>query len=570
MKTDLSVLIVDDDEVERMALSRALTSSDTCYEITEVDCVQEALEKLEKNVFNVLLLDYRLPGPNGIEFLFKIKNTPTIHDTAIVMVSNYSDDELIIEAINAGAHDFLLKEDVTPSQLKRSILQSRKRYELERELFQSYQKVKNMAERDSLTGLYNRYHFDESLLQKLKAAKRSQRELIAIMMLDLDKFKHINDTYGHSTGDRLLVEVSQRLKTTLRSNELLSRFGGDEFAIVCENLSTIREAKLVGTRLIQALNQPFDIDETIIHCSVSIGIALFPANGDTADELMKCADIAMYRAKQDIEDRLCVYKDNMQEEVLFRYKVESELRAANIDEDFELNYQPIISEGEAKGVEALLRWPKGVTTQRPDLFIPIAEECGIISRLGEWVVERALSDMSQFIKNGSRQVYLSLNVSPHQLNSVKFSEMLLTKINSHQVWPENIVVEITETALLSEDEASITNIQKLAEAGVRIALDDFGTGYSSLSHLLTFPIDIVKVDKSLVSELTFNGSKNNGMLKGLTLMLDELQIKAVAEGVETLEQAEFCNLLGIRSHQGYLYTRPVDLTMLRTLLNRSF
>lgn len=569
MESRLSILIVDDDAVERMSLIRALTTTNCEYEITEVECVEDAQHQLESNAFDVLLLDYRLPGPDGIEFLFRIKNAPKIHKTAIVMVSNYSDDELIVNAINAGAHDYLLKEDVSPSQLKRSILQARKRYELEAELFHSYQKVKNMAERDALTGLYNRYHFDESLIQKVKAAERAGNELIAVMMMDLDKFKHINDTYGHHLGDSLLVEVAKRLNSIMRSNEMLARIGGDEFAIVCEHLRTIQEAKLVGNRILKALKKPFEINGVEIHFGCSIGVSVFPVNGNTASELMKCADIAMYRAKQDLDDKVCVYKDNMRQDVLFRYQVESELRAAIIQRDFVLNYQPIIKNGVLEGIETLIRWPQGTATQRPDQFIPIAEECGLISALGEWVVIQAFTEIKPLLVNQKGEFYLSLNVSPNQLKSEKFTNMLIENLDRFQIPAHNVVIEITETSLFNEDDVSLSTIEKLADIGVQIALDDFGTGYSSLSHLLSFPINIVKIDKSIVQNLKFDGSKTNAMLKGLSLMLDKLGIKAIAEGIETLDQAEFCNMLGINSHQGYLYSKPINLAKLNTkILNQ--
>ena len=567
MYKQLNVLIVDDDDIERESLKRALSSADFNYNIVEESKPKKALKQLTEQNFDVVLLDYLMPAVNGIELMLRLKKSPFVCETAFIMVSNYADDELILEAINAGAQDFVLKEDITPSQLKRSILQAKKRYELEQELYDSYQKVKSMAERDSLTGLYNRYHFEESLLQRIKAGLRHPSEIIAVMLLDLDKFKHINDTYGHNVGDQLLIEVAKRFKKVFRSNELFARLGGDEFAFVCSQLKSLTEAKQIGKRLLDALAEPFMIDDHLIHSSASVGMALFPPNGKTPTELMKCADIAMYRAKQSISDKLCVYEDNMQAEILFKYKIEAELRRASFAKDFELYYQPIVNHGEVMGAEALVRWPKATVTSRPDQFIPVAEECGLIQKLGFWIFEKALEDLTSYLQSPLANFYVSINVSPCQLSEIGFAESIIQCLEHRQIIGQNITIEITETALLNDNTATLENLHTLHDCGITIALDDFGTGYSSLSHLIKCPIETVKIDRSIINDSSSQRLMTKAMLAGVAGMLHKLDMNVVAEGVETIEQAKYCQQLNIHYHQGYYYYKPMPLAALVQLIN---
>ncbi|REL28664.1 EAL domain-containing protein [Thalassotalea euphylliae] len=567
MYNELNVLIIDDDDIERTSLKRALSSTDFIYNIVEESEPQKALQQLTYQSFDVVLLDYLMPSVNGIELMLKLKKAPFVCDTAFIMVSNYADDELILDAINAGAQDVVLKEDVTPSQLKRSILQAKKRYELEQELYDSYRHMKKMAELDSLTGLYNRYHFEESLLQRIKTGLRHPSEITAVMLLDLDKFKHINDTYGHNVGDQLLVQVASRFKKVFRSNELFARLGGDEFAFACGQLKSLNEAKQIGNRLLGALAEPFNIDGHVIHSSASVGLAMFPVNGNTQTELMKCADIAMYRAKQHTIEKLCVYEDNMQAEILFKYKLETELRRASMEHDFELHYQPILKDNLIIGAEALVRWPQASMTQRPDEFIPVAEECGVIQKLGLWVFKQALKEMADYLNATGSDFMLSINVSPCQLTEPGFASSITSLIAQHDVSPECITLEITETALLNENVTTLENLKALHKFGLKIALDDFGTGYSSLSHLIKCPIHSVKIDRSIIDDSKSQHSMIKTMLAGVANMLQSLNMKIVAEGIETAEQASYCNQLNINYHQGYYYYKPMPRSALVNLIS---
>jgi diguanylate cyclase (GGDEF)-like protein len=571
MKTDnIKVLVVDDDVIERKSIKRELTLKYSEYQVMEASTAEEAFVYIKNMSFDVIIIDYHMPQINGIEAIINLRTMAHLKHTAIVMISNNNDEQLMLDCINAGAQDFLLKSDVTENQLARTILQSRKRHELELQLQDSYQQVKHLAERDKLTGLHNRYYFDEALTRMLAYQKRTPDELIAVILFDLDKFKHINDTFGHEVGDKLLVAASQRILKILRGDELFARFGGDEFVLACAHLKTIRQIKGIIRRLTKAFTTPFSVDGHYLYCTSSIGVAISPINGYTGEELLKMADIAMYRAKKSSQKRYCLFEDNMQEAFLRKYKIESELRQAIKKNEFRMNYQPIVDVNTNKiiGAESLIRWPNGKTSKSPGEFIPIAEEAGLIQVIGKWVLQEVISYISNLLGEKKRDLYISINVSPCQLSDKRFTAFVESLLKSYKVPASSIVFEITETALLNEDATTLEALTSLHELGIRIALDDFGTGFSSISHLLICPINIVKVDKSIIQHITQAYSNHRSMLEGLAYMLNKLDIRIIAEGVETKQQAKLCMETGIELIQGYFYYKPVNEDDLYLLLDK--
>ena len=483
------------------------------------------------------------------------------------MLSNHSSDDIVLACINAGAHDFLLKQDVTPAHLKRSILQSRKRKELEQELLVSYQKAKRLAERDPLTGLHNRYYFEEALTHLLEDNARCERGFVAVMLMDLDKFKHVNDSFGHDMGDKLLLAVTARMKKVVRGNELLARLGGDEFAFACGNVQLLVDIKGIATRFLTIFDHPFEIDGHTLYCQGSIGIAVSPLNGTSVAELKRFADIAMYRAKHETTEKLCIFEDNMQQAFLRKYHIEQELRHALQVREFGLYFQPIMNNQTICGAECLIRWFAGNTTTQPQEFIPIAEEAGLIQQLGRWVMETALHTFASFRHAVSNEFYLSINVSPKQLSEAGFSLFVAHLIKKYNLCPGQLIIEITETVLMQSDDTTRSELKALSDSGIQIALDDFGTGYSSLSHLLNCPVDIVKVDKSIVQHVSDANFGHRSVLEGLALMLRKQNIRIVAEGVETEIQSQVCHELGIHVHQGFYYHRPLALAQFTSLLH---
>lgn len=563
----MNVLIVDDDAIERMAIKRELKKQIGSHTITDIDNAYAALEAIENQQFDILLLDYKMPLLNGLEFILKVKHLPKSNDIAIVIISNYSDEETMLECINAGAQDFLLKEEVNASRLSRAMLQARKRFELEQKLYDSYQQVKRLAEHDNLTGLSNRYHFEESLRRALESWKRT-RDKVAVLLFDLDHFKKINDNFGHEAGDKLLQQVADRVQHSLRTEELFARLGGDEFALIIEDIQFIHQVKMISSRIMSTFKQPFDVNGTEVYCSGSMGISICPVNGEAVNELIKYADIAMYRAKNSGRNQICLFEDNMQKEFYRKYKIEQEMRKAVKSDAFELHYQPIIASGnnQIKGIEALIRWPNAAVQTYPDEFIPIAEESKLIEELGVWVLSKAVEQASQICREVGLPLFISINLSPIQLQSIAICKALSSVLKIHKVLPENVMLEITETALLDNSSESSSVISSLSSMGCRIALDDFGTGYSSISHLLQYPIDVVKLHKSLIDGASIN-ARHFKIMKGLCEMFNDVDIDIVAEGIEEVEQLKICEQCHVTFMQGYHFAKPLAKSVLIEFLN---
>jgi len=563
----LNILIVDDDTVDREHIKRILNSTNITWHFVETESVDEGLAAFSAESFDVVLLDYRMPQRDGIELLLELRSQSLDSCVAIVMLSNSEEPELALECVRAGAQDFLLKSEVTSSRLQRAILQSQARFELEQKLHNSYQKAKRLAEHDSLTGLANRYAFEEALRVNITQQPRDDAKL-ALILFDLDNFKYINDTHGHGIGDKLLKQVADSVSHCLRGNEVFARLGGDEFAIILSNLHTIDNVTRVTKRILASLDKVFNITGIEVNMSASIGIAIYPDNSVDANELLKFADIAMYRAKKLGRNQICYFADKMQEQFLERYQVEANLIGAVTRDEFVLHYQPIYHSITTKivGFEALIRWDFQNTLYFPDSFIDIAECSHIILDIGRWVIAQAIRQISLWnIQNGTA-LSIAINLSAVQLSDNTLIEFIKSIIAKYQVPARQIEFELTETALLEHNSQSVEFMKSLNKLGCRIALDDFGSGFSSISHLQNFPIDSVKIDKSLM--LACDEPKTRALVEGLTAMLHSLDLDIVAEGIEDQESFALCKQLNIQRTQGYYFSKPLDvLSVERDLLS---
>lgn len=554
----MNILLVDDDYTDREIIKRTLTKNNGDEFILQEACsADEGLQAAQDKIFDVLLLDYSMPKINGIEMIVELRSRPNLGETAIIMISASDDEVLALSCLQAGAQDFITKSELTPSKLKRAIIQAKKRFELEKKVYDSFCQVRELAEKDSLTGLSNRYHFEEALKISVANNKRFQSN-IALLLLDLDHFKNVNDTYGHEVGDKLLKYVVNLIKQCLRGNELFGRLGGDEFAILITGPNLVNGATSVAQRIIKSLETPIVIDGNNIQCGVSIGVALHPQNADTAESLTKYADIAMYRAKNQGRNQLCYFENEMQQQFTRSYKIEIELKQAVKNKDFELYYQPVINgkTKEIRGVEALIRWPSCALNSTPDEFIPIAEQSRTIDQIGEWVLETAIQQLSSWQKSFNRDFTMAINISAKQLSNSSLVATIEYILNKYDVRPESITLEFTETALLTQDENHSQRITELYELGCKLALDDFGTGFSSLSHLLNYPINIVKLDKSLLPN-NITEERHLSIVKGIAAMAKTIGLHIIAEGVETPYQCELCTNLEIDELQGYFFDKAL-------------
>jgi diguanylate cyclase (GGDEF)-like protein len=556
----LDILLVDDDAIDREMIKRALRNNQDLTRLHEVCSAEEGLKAAEHNRYDVLLLDYRMPRVDGIEMVIELRGRPNLGETAIVMMSASDDEVLALSCLQAGAQDFITKSEITSAKLQRSIIQAKKRFELEKKLYDSYCEVRELAEKDSLTGLSNRYHFEEALKVSIDNNMRFQSN-IALLLLDLDHFKNINDTYGHETGDKLLKHVASRISQCLRGNELFGRLGGDEFAILVTGLTYLNDATIVAQRIIKSLETPIEIDGHAIQCGVSIGISMHPHNADSAEELTKYADIAMYRAKNRGRNQICYFEEKMQEQFSRSYQIETQLKVAVKNKDFELFYQPVINAKtkEIVGVEALIRWPNSPLKSNPDEFIPIAEQSRLIEKIGGWVLEQAIQQISVWQKKFNKSMTMAINVSAAQLGHTSLISTIEDTLQKYNVCAQSIIIELTETALLDQDASNNQRITQIYDLGCKLALDDFGTGFSSLSHLLNYPINIVKLDKSLMPSNS-SESRHLSIVKGLTAMANIIGLRIVAEGVEIQFQCDLCEELKMDELQGYFFEKalPAD------------
>ena len=554
----MNILIVDDDIVDRELVTRLLRRSKITCDITEVESVDDALVQVKENSFDILLLDYNLPIRNGIELLLELKSGKDKYNIAVIMMSTSEEDGLALSCINAGAQDFLIKTEINGFRLQRAIVNSQARSDLETRLYDSYQHTKELAEHDSLTGLSNRYFFDLSLIKDIKTNQRNKTKL-ALLLIDLDHFKYVNDNFGHDVGDCLLIEVVKRIHGCLRGNELFARLGGDEFGITLTNIASIDGASHVAQRILDALTEPFHINNHIILSAASIGISIYPCDSTTPKELFKYADIAMYKAKSRGRNQFSFFEEAMQEEFLANFHIENKLKGALKENDFYLHYQPVINpiNKSLTGVEALIRWDCGGKVISPETFIPVAEKSRLIVDIGNWVIEQAIKQLSYWNLERSLPITMAINLSAVQLTNEHLITYITQCLERYNVSTHLIEFEITETALIIEPEKTVKIIQAISDLGCKISLDDFGTGFSSLSHLHSFPIDIVKIDKSLMPNAS-STEKIKRLLSGLVVMLQSLELEIVAEGVETQYDLDLCIKMKVDKTQGYFFDRPLS------------
>jgi diguanylate cyclase (GGDEF)-like protein/PAS domain S-box-containing protein len=420
--------------------------------------------------------------------------------------------------------------------------------------------IVHLARHDVLTGLPNRAQFNEKLEEAGKRLKRGGAA-ITIMMLDLDRFKAVNDMFGHPAGDELLVEVGRRLKSTLRETDLLARLGGDEFAIIQEGGDSQHEGAIaLALRINNAIAEPFDLGGFEVNVGTSIGIAMAPEHGTEPEGLLKSADLALYAAKAQGRSDYCIYQPGMLESATSQQSAESELRDAIAHEQFELHYQPVVDlkTRQICGVEALVRWRHPVRGLiGPDQFIPLAESSGLIVPIGEWVLQRACNDAARWPSH----IKLAINISAVQFKRGNLFEVILCALVESGFDPERLELEITETSLLENQEAHLATIRQLKNLGITLALDDFGTGYSSVTYLTNFPFDKIKIDRTF-THAVLERRDYAAVVSSVLALAKGLDKVTTVEGVETEEQFEYMRTAGVDFAQGYLFSRPVTLSEL--------
>ncbi len=434
----------------------------------------------------------------------------------------------------------------------------------ERKILES--KLTHQAFHDSLTGLANRVLFRDRVEHGLRRAKR-QKVAIAVLFLDLDNFKNINDTLGHAVGDQLLEAIAENLKSSVREIDSVARLGGDEFAILLEDANQPEDSIVVAKRILEKIQKVFNLQQKEVLVGISIGIAVSSAGLENVDELLRNADVAMYIAKERGKGQYAVFETELHNLFLTQIELEADLRKAVANHDFHLLYQPIVNLETSRilGVEALIRWQHPTRGLIPPLeFIPLAETTGLIIPIGQWVLEQACRQLSRLSEKNA-ELSVTINISGKQLQHPDFVEETIAVINQAGVNPYHIVLEITESQMISNMTGTQKKLRQLKDAGVRLALDDFGTGYSSLNCLHQFPIDILKIDKSFVDGIS-EGSETAAVAKTIIALSDALNLKTIAEGIEKPEQVKTLREFGCLRGQGYLFARPMSEEQLEKAL----
>jgi len=429
--------------------------------------------------------------------------------------------------------------------------------------------------------LANRLLFKDRCEQALSHARRNER-YAALLFLDLDRFKRINDTFGHAIGDLLLKEVARRLNHCLRKTDTasflgnvlldscISRLGGDEFCILLPDLSNAKDVAKIARRIITAVSQPLKVEDFELYVTTSIGISLFPLDGDDVDTLLKNADTAMYHAKEQGRDNFQFFQESMHASALERLALERDMRKALERDEFQLYFQPQLHSqtGQVVGGEALIRWEhpeRGLLY--PDEFIPVAEDSGLILAINEWVLRAACAQSKAWFDAGFGQIRIAVNLSGRHTTILQIAETVTQALRDSCLDSHLLELEITESTIMQKEEETTTALHMLKDMGLRIAIDDFGTGYSSLSYLKTFPIDTLKIDRSFIKDLS-SGNKNAAIIKSIITMAHSLGLNVVAEGVENREQLAFLRRLGCTEIQGFIFSRAVPADIFVDLMKR--
>ncbi len=554
----IRVLLVEDDQADTKRIRRLLASSEGVrFRVTHAVRVEDALRLLRDGEYHVVLLDLTLSETEGLDTLARAKVAAA--SVPVVVMTSVDDESLALQALRLGAQDYLAKGESDSRFLVRTLRHAVERHRMLIELRVSREREHFLATHDSLTGLPNRHALQEQLRRSVAFAGRNARH-VAVLFLDLDRFKGINDSLGHPAGDVLLKAAGERLEANVRKSDLVARLGGDEFVVLLQGLEREYAPAKVAGKILESLARPYSLEDREYWVTGSIGIAIFPRDGTDPDTLLRNADTAMYVAKRKGPNRYHFYADRMNEVAAERLSLESDLRAAVERGAFEIHYQPQVDVGLGFpfGAEALIRWRHGGRgLVSPSAFIPLAEETGLIEAIGEWVLRSACQDaMSWPAAPDGRRLRVSVNVSSRQLTQTGFADLVARSLRETGLAPDCLELELTEHSVLEERGVTLANLAAVRKLGVHVAIDDFGTGYSSLAALRRLPVDGLKIDRSFVRDVAYDAAEGH-TTSGLIQIARGRGLDVVAEGVETREQLDFLFAHGCHRMQGFLFGKPV-------------
>ena len=549
-KTIIKILLIEDNEGDSRLLKVLLNEAQPGkHVITAAYTAKEGMVCLQGNDFDIVITDLNLPDTDNLNIITYIQEINA--EIPIVVLSGQSDEKLALQIVQMGAQDYLIKGQGDGHLISRVI-----DYSIERK--KDIQELSQLANYDSLTGLANRLLFRERLDRALIRADRS-KALVALLVIDLDRFKNVNDSLGHDAGDQLLVKVASRLEQCTREGDTIARLGGDEFTIVMEDIKSIDDAVKIADKVLYFMKKEFEINSHEIFVTPSIGITIYPIDDTNASHLFINADSAMYDAKESGRNCYRFYTADMNSHLIVQMNLEAKLRRAIEKQEFILYYQPKfnVQSRESIGAEALIRWnepEEGMIS--PAVFIPLAEETGLIGPITDWVMKEACKQNSIWQQQGYKPIRMAVNLSPKQFNQEDIAKRIFNQIICADLAPKYVELEITEGALVEDVEKSNQMLNELKSWGIHISIDDFGTGYSSLSYLKKFSLDTLKIDQSFVRDL-MKDPDDAAIVSAIIAMARSLKFNVIAEGVETEEQFNYLAAHGCNEIQGYFMGRPV-------------
>lgn len=549
----INILLVRDHGLECGSISSHLNKTNLAFVMTEASNIEQAIDAIQNTEIDVVFLDYQLSTETNNQSLKNINSLTESGCFNIIMLADDDDQDAVFECLSSGAQDVLFNSNISPMELKRALYSALNKSTLQTDLNQSNSDLKQLKEHDWLTGLLNRQYFNSQLTEHFK---NDQDRNFILILLDINNFKTINDLYGHQAGDELLKKFATIVKSTLPDKVLFARLSGNEFAVFLD--SRIYNAHLACQAIYKSLEDYVTLGDLYQKISISIGYALSPKDANDTTKLYQCADLALYYSKANSNQVPFGYSSSMQKASNERTEMKSIINQAFKDDNFSIQYQPILSsfDDSLLGFEALMRLTHDDKFISPDRFIKVLEDMKLFHEIGYWLIEEVLKQQSKWLKKSTKDLRVSINLSPVQLNDEKIIAFIFETIKKYKIKPALVLFELTETVLLDSPSRVKLILNRISGHGCKIALDDFGTGFSSLSHLKEFPIDTVKIDKSMIP-LSENDTKAIDIMTGLVMMLNSLRLDIVAEGIETNFQLAFCKKLEIPKIQGYIYDKPL-------------
>ena len=541
------VVLADDDPSIRLMVRHVLESED--FDIVEASDGLEAIKAVEKYHPALILLDAVMPGIDGFTTCQQIKEKGHT-DIPVMMITGLDDDASVERAYEVGAIDFITKP------IKWAVLKHRVKSVVAKVIAE--RKVELLAYQDTLTGLPNRLLFADRLEQAVIRAERSKTSM-ALMLVDIDDFKLVNDSFGHDAGDKLIKAVGHLISKSLRRADTIARLGCDEFAVIIEGIDSADDAISIADNLTTILEHNVRLDDQETYTSASIGIAVYPDDGKEARTLLKNADTAMFRAKENGRHCFQFYKPEMSVSAMERLELENSLKAAFEGDEFLIHYQPVIDihKNEVVGVEALLRWQhpdKGMI--QPSDFVTVIEDCGLIVAVGDWLISSVCKQIRVWHDSGLENQNVSINLAPRQFKEQDLVALFKQAFAENNIDGSSLSVEITERTLIDNIGEVEGTLRKLRELGIKVLLDDFGTGYASLAYLKEFPVDVVKIDRAFIAGIPDN-EEDSAIVEAIAGLTRGLKLRLLAEGVENDRQLNVLKSIGCQYGQGYYWSKAL-------------